>query len=252
VLVCFRCFRSPAARRNCSPRRIAFPAFRVLAMLAATMVGSMAAVRAQTPGASPPPAPGKNADVGVVVGNINDLGLLRALQPVKLAAAQLTPLLTLLRKLEDEARSGYKKDDDALRALAAEVDKARTSALSGTPIPAELETKVAALSKAAEERVKKVRTDAVLRLLAVVKETFTPEQQKAMASQTEKVLGGKRVPREFAANPSKAPAQVVQDLAVAYFIEMIFLNERSVLVLSQMKPPTDAAAPTPPPTAPGP
>ena len=238
-------FRSPSARRSFFPRHPVAAVFVVLAMMAVPTFGSVAAARPQTPGSSAGSAPrlNKNADVGVVLGTINDLGLLRALQPVKLTPAQLNPLLALLRTLEDEARAGYKKDDDALRAVAAEVEKARAAALTGAPIPAELEARVAALAKAAEERVKKVRNDAVLRLLVVIKETFTPEQQKAMASQTEKVLGGKRVPREFAANPSKAPPQVVQDLAVAYFIEKIFLNERSVLVLSQMKPVAAAAGP---------
>ena len=196
------------------------------------------------------PAANPAADPVAVLANINDLGLLRALLPLKLTRDQITPLLTVLRKVEEDSKALLKQDADILRALAAEVETARTAALSGAAISTELENRVAAASTAAETRRKAARNQAVGRILAVVKASFTSEQQKLIAAQTQKAVGGRLVPREYQKDPSKAPPEAVQDLAVGYFIDKVLLNERSITVLAQMKPPTEGAADTSRPPAP--
>lgn len=216
------------------------PAFVVLAGLV-----SAAAASAQV--SAPPPAAG--ADPVVILANINDLGLLRALLPLKLAAPQISALKDVFAKIVEEDKVRVQQDKDGLRALAADVERTRTLALAGEPIPAELEARVAATAKAAQARERLAKNSAIQRVLVVVKQSFTPEQQKQMADQAMKVPGGRRVPREYALAPQKAPAAVVQDLAVAFFIENVLLNDRAPQVIGALKP-APAAPETPPVEAP--
>lgn len=169
-----------------------------------------------------------------VLAQINDLGLLKALLPLKLTDDQRAKLLDILRQVAQQAKSRARQDEAALRALAADVAKARAEALAGTDVPAELEERVAAARKAAEDRQKRARADAIGRILAVAKATLTPEQRERISAQSVKALGGRLVPREFRNNPDKAPREAVLDLATASFIEWVLLNERAIEVLSQM------------------
>ncbi len=105
-----------------------------------------------------PAATAPSVDPATVLANINDLGLLRVLVPLKLTTEQITPLLALMRKLDEEARTQVKQDGDVLRSLATDIEKARTEALSGTPVPTALEDRVAAASKAAETRKRRRAT----------------------------------------------------------------------------------------------
>jgi hypothetical protein len=127
------------------------------------------------------------------------------------------------------------------------VAKARAEALAGTPVPPELEARVAATAKAAEARRKKARTAAIGRILGALKAGLTSEQVAGIAARAEKVLGGKLVPPQYRQTPDKAPKEAVQDLAVAYFVEQVLLNDRAIDVVSQMKPtaagPAATAAP---------
>ena len=193
-----------------------------------------AALRAQVP--APPAASSSGRDTVTILFNINDLGLLRALLPLKLTAPEISALKDVFAKLIEEDKARVRQDEDGLRALAADVEQARTAALAGEPISTELEARVAATAKAAQDRERTARNRAIQRVLAVVKQSFTPEQQKQMAAQSMKVPGGKRVPREYAPNPEKAPPSVVQDLAVAFFIEKVLLNDRAPQVIGALKP----------------
>ncbi len=213
-----------------------------LVFLAGFVVAAVAS--AQVPAPKPPPQPAvdgsRGADLSVIIANINDLGLLHALLPLKLTAPEISALKDVFAKIIVDDKTRLQQDADGLRALAAGVERTRTLALAGEPIPAELEARVAAAAKAAQNRERTTRSSAIQRVLVVVKQTFTPEQQKQMADQAMKVPGGKRVPREYALAPKKAPASMVQDLAVAFFIEKVLLNDRAPQVINALKP---AAAP---------
>lgn len=176
---------------------------------------------------------------------INDLGLLKALVPLKLTPDQNTRLLAILRQIAEEAKTRAKQDEDALRALSADVETARRDALAGVPVTQELEERVAQAAKAAEERSQRARRGAANRILGVAKAALTPEQRVLIAEQSVKALGGQLVPRQYQSDPSKAPPEVVQDLATVSFIERVLLNERAIEVLSQMKPPAPSATPVP-------
>ena len=183
-------------------------------------------------------APAVVADTAplTVLAQINDLGLLKALLPLKLTGEQIGALLTAMRAAAEDGKKRAQADDAALRALAADVAKAHAEALAGNAIPDELETRVAAASATAETRGKRARAAATGKILDAAHDALTPEQQDRIEAASEKALGGKLVPKEFQADPSKAPKQAVRDLAMAQFIQNVLLNERSIEVLSQMKP----------------
>ena len=190
---------------------------------------------------APPPAVAPPGNAAAVLANINDLGLLKALQPVKLTSEQAAKLVPVLREVADQSKALVRQDEEALRALAADVERARTEALAGTPVPAELEARVEATAKAAEARRKKARAAAIGRILGALKSTLTPEQLAGIAGSVEKVLGVKLVPPRYKQAPDKAPREAVQDLAVAYFVEQVLLNDRAVDMVAQMKPPATEA-----------
>lgn len=225
----------------------------VLVVLAGLAAATAAAAQVAAP---PPPVVdgGREADPVAILVNINDLGLLRALLPLKLTAPEINALKDVFAKIVAEEKARIRQDEDGLRTVAADVERTRTLALAGEPIPAELEARVAAIARAAQNRERLAKNSAIQRVLVVVKQSFTPEQQKQMADQAMKVPGGKRVPREYALAPEKAPASVVQDLAVAFFIEKVLLNDRAPQVIGALKPAaapetvtgSDAAAPAKP------
>ena len=226
-----------------SVRLLTRAARRVSAALSVGMLLAPAHA-APAPAQDPPPQPAAVAPAGnaaAILMNINDLGLLKALQPVKLTGEQVTALVPVLREVADQGKALLRQDEEALRAIATDVEKARSAALAGTPVPADLEARVEATAKAAEARRKKARTAAVGRIVGALKTGLTPEQLTGIAARVEKVLGGKLVPPQYKQTPSKAPREAVQDLAVAYFVEQVLLNERAVDVVSQMKPPPSAA-----------
>jgi hypothetical protein len=187
------------------------------------------------------------SDPATVLMHINDLGLLRALRPLQLTQAQISALVEVLRAVEKDDAARVRQDEEALRALAGDVARAHTAALAGTPIPTELETRVADAGKAADARLRKAKNDAVLRILVVARASLTPEQQKQIAQTSLKVSGASRsrVLREAYTKD----AEKAQNLGVAYFIEDVLLNPRAITVLGQMKPAVAAPAPPPPASA---
>lgn len=209
----------------------------LLAALSIPALGSGARAQPQERAAAPAAA-AAGVDPDHVLAGINDLGLLKALLPLRLTDEQRTRLLATLRQVAEEGKTAMKQDAEALRALAAEIEQARAGALAGTPISSELEARVAAAGKAAEARHKRARTAALGRILVVAKEVLTPEQREEIEAQSERANGGRLVPRQYQSDPSKAPREAILDLASASFIERVLLNGRAIEVLSQMKTPS--------------
>jgi len=166
---------------------------------------------------------------------INDLGLLKSLEPLKLSQEQLNAIVAEMKAIYKDGEAGRKADADALKALSADVTKARTSALAGEPVPAELETRVKKAFQESDARIADARKKAVSRLLVVFKKNLTSTQMDTIEAQAKKVLGGTLIPNEFKKDPSKAPKEVVQDLMVSNFIDTVLLNERAIEVFSALK-----------------
>ncbi len=227
--------------------RLVLSASGVVAFFALALPAFAQAPPATVPSLPPP-------DVQKVMGEIADLDLLKVLQPLKLTKDQREKLLVPLREAVKVGAARRKEDYDGLRALGAEIAKARTEAINGASIPADLEAKVTKTVIASDERANAARKQAVASIGAVANDILTSEQKDAMEKLVGKALGGKRlVPAKYRANPNSAPKAEVQALALAFYVEQVLLNERAVDLLTQMKdtaPATETAPSAPPTTAP--
>lgn len=187
--------------------------------------------------AGQPPATAAPADVQKVLNDIGDLDLLKALVPLRLTAAQIEKLQVPLKAIASDNAERRKTDYDALKGIAADLAKAREAALSGDPIPQEVENKIIQTFNAADDRFAKAKQAAIDKVFAVVKDAFNSDQKDEMERQVGKLLGGKRlIPKEYANDPKKAPKDAVQDLAVKLFVERILIADRMTDLLTQLKP----------------
>lgn len=164
-----------------------------------------------------------------------DLLLLQALVPLKLTAEQIERLLPPMRTAQTEYVRLVRQEEDGLKPLEPELVKARDEAIGGKLPGGDLEKKVLEADKASLGRAAEARKKATLDLLAVLLDALTAEQKAEIERQSEKVFGGKRVPREFAANPSKAPRDQVQALALSAYIERVLLIDRTIPLLEKLK-----------------
>ena len=180
----------------------------------------------------PPKSP---ANVLAVRTQIDDLGLLKALTPLKLTPSQIAALLPPMKAASKAAEGLRKADDTAVLSLAADVSAAFATALKNEPISPELEKKIAAENKAAADRLIAARKKAVGEILSVAKEQLTTEQKTEIEKQCIAFYGGKRVPKAYADKPDKAPRDIVLDLAVQGFIEQIFLLDRTITLLEKIR-----------------
>lgn len=190
---------------------------------------------------APPPTP-PSASVSALL-DISDLGLLRALLPLKLTAEQIVTIRETVAKVQKSGDARRKADDETFRPLLADLAKARADALQdGTDPPADLEMRVTVAGKEIETRLETARKQALADHLTVLRAVLTPAQKAVIETQSETFYGGKRVPPQFKSKPADAPKEIVQDLAMLFYIERVLLHERIDIVLGKMRP----AAPPPP------
>ena len=183
--------------------------------------------------ASPPLALDKAAIV--VQEQISDLALLQSLAPLKLTAPQIDKLLPSLKKARARAVELNRQDDEALTRISPEVTKARDQALKGEGVPETIEKTVSEVQRlAASRRLEATRTT-IKDVLEPFRELLTDSQKSEIEKQSEKLFGGKRVPKEYAKDPGKAPKDVVQDLALSAFIERVLLFDRALTLLEKLK-----------------
>ena len=188
---------------------------------------------------APPPLALDKAAIAVQE-QISDLALLQSLAPLKLTAAQIDKLLPSLKKARARAVELNRQDDEALARISPEVTKAREQALKGEGVPETIEKTVREVQRlAASRRLEATRTT-VKDVLESFRELLTDSQKSEIEKQSEKLFGGKRVPKEYAKDPGKAPKEVVQDLALSAFIERVLLFDRAFTLLEKLK-----AAPKP-------
>ena len=165
-----------------------------------------------------------------------DLVLLQALVPLKLTAEQIDRLLPPMRAAQTEYLKLVRQEEDALKPLEPELTKARDEAIEAGKLPgAELEKKVQEVDKASLTRYSDARKKATIDLLTVLLDALNDDQKAEIERQSEKVFGGKRVPREFANNPSKAPKDQVQALALSAYIERVLLIDRTLPLMEKLK-----------------
>ena len=202
-------------------------------------------VFAQTPSPAAPPNAPAPADVQKTLTDISDLSLLRALLPVKLKPEQIDKILAPLQTVRNEGASRRKADEDAVRALSAEVTKTRTSALTkGEPIPAETEAKIVKLYADADKRFAAAKKKAIDQILPVIQITLTPEQRTTVKNYVQdKMLDGKKF-------SDKAKPDAIENAALEIYIERILLDERTIAVLTALRAGSKTADETPAPVAP--
>lgn len=172
---------------------------------------------------------------------VADLILLQSIVPLKLTAAQIDRLLPKLKAAQTEYLALVRRDDAALKALEPTIVKMRDEAIGGKLPSADDEKKIADANKAAETRAAEARKKAVLEVLAETIAAFDEDQKAEVQRQSDALFGGKRVPRAFANNPSKAPKDQVEALALTAYIERVLLIDRTIAILEKMR----AAAPAP-------
>lgn len=222
--------------------RLVFPLLSVFLVFAAAASNA----RAQTPAPAPPapvvgvPTP---ADVQKTLTDIGDLSLLRALLPVKLQAAQIDKILPALQTIRGEGATRRKSDETALRALSAEVAKARDAAIAqSTPVPPDTEAKIVKVFDEADKRFADAKKNALDRITPILQVSLSSEQRSTIKTYVEdKMLGGKK----FA---PKAKPDAVENAALEIYAERILLDERSIEVLTRLR----AALASPTPASPAP
>jgi hypothetical protein len=67
-------------------------------------------------------------------------------------------------------------------------------------------------------------------------ESLTPTQKATVEEWSKQQFGGRRIPKKYEANPSKAPLEEVQALAIAALVERTLLFDRTLALLQQFKP----------------
>ena len=173
--------------------------------------------------------------------------LARLVQPIELASSlddgdasrELAGLLDEIAALSDKI-TVVRRDDDALKALEPTIVKMRDAAIQGKLPSAEDEKRVADANQAADTRAAEARKKATLDLLAETIASFTADQKAEVQRQSDALFGGKRVPRAFVNNPSKAPKDQVEALALSAYIERVLLIDRAIPLMEKMRA---AAAP---------
>ena len=234
-----------------------FPLSRLCSGLLVSLA-AVASVHAQTDGTPTPkektPAPVTAGESDRINQNLTDLELLRPLLPLNLTQKQVDSLVTAMKEIAAEWRDIKKQDDDALKALGPDIDKAHAGVLIGTPIPKEFDAKVAEGQKAAAKRYDDARLKAMKRLVILLNDSLTAPQKDSVEAWSVQQFGGRRIPKKYQANPSKAPKEEVQALAIAALIERTLLLDRTLTLLQQFKPaaavPAEPAKETPAPVVP--
>jgi hypothetical protein len=167
--------------------------------------------------------------------HIADLSLLQSLTPLKLTAPQIEKLLPILKKARERAVELNRQDDEALAALTGEVAKARAQAIAESTFPDSIEKRIGETQRLSASRRLETTRKTVAEVLESLREMLTPTQKDEIEQQSEKFFGGKRVPKEYGKEPSKAPKSVVQDLAISAYIERVLLFDRSITLLELVK-----------------
>lgn len=230
-----------------------------LCRLSLGILASLAAVwpvQAQAEGASTAKQTGPVAagEVDRMNQDLADLELLRPLLPLNLTQSQIDSLVSAMKEIAAEWREVKKKDDAALKALGPDIEKVHAAALVGTPIPREFDAKILEGQKTVTARQNEARLSAVRRLVLLLSNSLTAAQKDSVEAWSVQQFGGRRIPKKYQANPSKAPKEEVQALAIAALVERTLLFDRTLTLLQQIKPVSSASGPgkdTPaPPAAP--
>lgn len=192
---------------------------------------------------TPPPAtsPAGSAktetlDKQKILATLYDLNLLSSLVPVKWTAAQKEKVVTSLKEIWATDAERRKKDEEVLFGLGPEAREARSAALAGTPLSEELTATIAEAVKSGEARAVQAKRQAVGKLLPLLKENLTSSQKDEIERQIVAFYGGRRIPPEYKKDPTKAPKEAVQDLALIAYIERVLLDDATLPLLEKLKP----------------
>ena len=167
--------------------------------------------------------------------DIADLNLLKLLQPIKLTERQIDKLLVPMREASQAAVKLDKEDSDALKNLAPTITKAREGMLAGKGIGKETQEQMDDMvdeSAARRAKARKAATDAIFK---VFRNELSIEQSAEVDRMAEKLLGFKPVPKQYAANPAKAPKEMVSEILQRAYIDQVMLFDKTITLFEGMK-----------------
>ncbi len=226
-----------------SPIRCLYVGFVILS-------ASVCSVQAQTAGAGTPAgkenAPVAPGEIERMNQSLSDLELLRPLLPLNLTQKQVDDLVATMKGIAAQWAEIKKQDDAALRALGPDIAKVHAGVLTGTAIPKEFDAKIVEAQKAAAKRYNDARLDGLKRLVIHLNSSLTPTQKQAVEEWSKVQFGGRRIPKKYQSEPSKAPVEEVQALAIAALVERTLLFDRTLALLQQYKPASSATPPVSP------
>lgn len=221
---------------------VAAAAFAVAAagVFAVPSVAAAPQEGAASAGASPTPASSSSApgtDIQRINQDLSDIDLLRPFLPLSLTRKQVDDIVAAMKETSAISTEVKRQDEEATRALAADIAKVRADALKGTLIPTAFDAKIAAAAKASDQRLAEAKQKAIKKLLTTLDATLTSSQKETVFEWEKQQLGGGyRVPAEYKSDPSKAPKEIVRALALVELIKYALLSDRTLTLLQQYKP----------------
>jgi len=172
---------------------------------------------------------------------LNDMELVRPVLDLHLTRSQIDSLLAALKETRALSVAVKQQDEDALKLLTPDILTAHDALFKGGAVPADFDKKMAAAQKASAERFEAARVKALKRLLTTLNDSLTPAQKDAAEAWSVQFYGGRRIPKKYQANPSAAPKEEVQAMALAALIEQALMNDRSYSLIQQYVPAAAAA-----------
>jgi len=177
---------------------------------------------------------------------LNDMELVRPVLDLRLTRSQIDSLLAALKETRALSVAVKQQDEDALKLLAPDILTAHDALFKGGTVPADFDKKMAAAQKASAERFEAARVKALKRLLTTLNDSLTPAQKDAAEAWSVQFFGGRRIPKKYQANPSAAPKEEVQAMALAALIEQALMNDRAYGLMQQYVPAEATSAPAAP------
>ena len=222
----------------------------LLILLCLTAAGLPACAQG-TPAATAPPAAtaagSQPADVSKSLGELADLDVLVALTPLGMNTAQIDTLTTLLVSIDKGGADLDAKNDETIRGVAEDIDKAHSTGLKGTPPDMDARGRISKAMDEIDKRLRDARTASIKRVVVTAEQNLTPEQIKVIETQYSAWMGGKiALPSKYR-NDEDGRKAYIEEQALTEYADRILLSHRTVDLLHKLRevapdPPAPAAA----------
>ena len=181
-------------------------------------------------------APKPSAEVVRARDAVADIALLESLIPLKLRPAQIEALLVPMKAAQQAYGQLVAKDEEGLKELEPFLTKLREEAFRGK-LPSRDDVKRwVDMDNASAKRGAEARVKAVAAIVAAMDKTLDDTQKEEVLRQSDAFFGARRVPKEFAKSPTKAPRERVIGLALSAYAERVLVMERAIGLIGKIKP----------------